>query len=224
MAVLNLGVQVLADTVQEALEQANASLNAMLNVLDDHGIEEQDTQTRFLNIQPRYRSREVIRCKDDIQLPVPTPGELEPEILEKLEGECLRHRELVLIGYQVTNQLSVKVRDLDSVGPIIDDVVQAGGDPVRIQGINFTLEGTSSLIIQAREEAVLDALAKAEQFAGLTGVEVGPLVHISEAGGAIPVVRAAFEGALPAQAGAPSPVRTGELEVTVTVQALFSIQ
>ena len=192
LALLNLGVQVTAGTVKEALDQANTSLNAMLNVLTDRGIDEKDTQTRFFNIFPQYDFR--------------------------------RDSERVLIGYQVTNQLSVKIRDLDSIGPVIDGVVLAGGDPVVINGISFTVEDTSALTVEAREAAVRAAMAQAEQFAELTGVELGKLVHISQAGGIPPVARVFAEAAALDGAIAPTPVRPGEMEVSVTVQAFFSIQ
>lgn len=192
LAILNLGVQVTADTVREALERANVSLNAMLGVLDGHGIEEKDTQTRFFNIFPQYDFR--------------------PD------------RERVLIGYQVTNQLSVKIRDLDNIGPIIDDVVEVGGNPVQINGITFTIEDTSELSMQAREAAVKAAMAQAEQFARLTGVVLGKLVQISQVGGAGPVVRAEGAQASFDLAIAPTPVRIGELDVSVTVQAVFAIE
>ncbi len=192
LAILNLGVQVTADTVREALERANVSLNAMLGVLDGHGIEEKDTQTRFFNIFPQYDFR--------------------PD------------RERVLIGYQVTNQLSVKIRHLDNIGPIIDDVVEVGGNPVQINGITFTIEDTSELSVQAREAAVKAAMAQAEQFARLTGVVLGKLVQISQVGGAVPMIRAEGAQASLDLAIAPTPVRTGELDVSVTVQAIFAIQ
>ena len=44
------------------------------------------------------------------------------------------------LGYQVNNQLTVKVRDLESVGEIIDQVTEAGGDLTRFQGIRFTID------------------------------------------------------------------------------------
>jgi uncharacterized protein YggE len=238
LALLNLGVQVTADTVQEALNQANGSLSAMLAVLDSHGIEEKDTQTRSFNIQPRYSFREITRCNDaaassSTSAPAPAPASepmppLEVPVVEigKSSEDCFVDREQVLIGYQVTNQLTAKVRDLDDVGPVIDSVVVAGGNNVQIQGISFTIEDTSALSIQAREAAVKAAMAQAEQFAELTGVELGKLVHISQSGGAAPIARVSAQAAFfnEAIAMAPTAVRTGELEVTVMVQALFAIQ
>ena len=69
-------------------------------------------------------------------------------------------------------------------------------------------------------------MAKAKQVAALTGVQLGKLIHISETGGPPRprferLERATF--AVAAQ-GAPTPIMAGELDVVVTVQALFGIE
>ena len=117
----------------------------------------------------------------------------------------------------------MKIRDLAAIGIIIDDVALAGGDLTRINGISFTVEDPSLYMTQARELAVNDALAKAQQFASLTGVQLGQLVFISESGGA-PVVRDFEVRAITLEAAAATtPISGGELEVQVTVQATFGI-
>ena len=130
-----------------------------------------------------------------------------------------------IVGYQVTNQLTVKVRNLDSIGAIIDEAAEAGGDSTRFQSINFTIEDTKALQDQARTDAVADLMDKANQFATLTGSQLGQLLYITESGGFVssPVFdqRVSFENA----AAAPqTSIMTGELDVVVTVQAVFAIQ
>ena len=136
-----------------------------------------------------------------------------------------RERKQELVGYFVRNQLTVKLRDVDSVGPVIDEVVAAGGDLVRIEGIRFTVDDTSALETQARELAVQALTAKAQQFATLTGVQLGSPVSLSESGGFVPQIRSldsrAFAEAAPAAVS--TPISGGELTVTVTVQGTFSI-
>ena len=132
----------------------------------------------------------------------------------------------VLVGYRVSNQVSVKIRDVGSVGSIVDGVAKAGGDLTRIQGINFTVEDTQALESQAREKAIQDLMAKAKQFADLTGVQLGKLVFLSESGGFVPRLetftqRACAEAA-PAQA--PTPIIEGELKLTTTVQGVYAIE
>ena len=126
-------------------------------------------------------------------------------------------------GYQVTNELSVNVRNLDSLGELITDVVEAGGDPVRVNGINFAIEDTTTLEDEALAQAIADAKTRAERMAELSGVTLGDLVSVSLAGGASPASPIAF--AVEAMArSAPTPIRTGDLEITITIQALYTIK
>ena len=213
LAILNLGVQTLADTVAEAREQAAAAMGRVFDVLKAKNIEDRDIQTSHFNINPRYTSREVTGC----------PGVAIARSQEK--PECFKERERVIIGYEVSNQLTVKLRDLDEAGSVIDEVTAAGGDLIRFNGINFTIDDTDALQDQARAAAIGDMMDKANQVASLTGVELGKLINISETGGQ---PRVAFESlervAFAASAkSAPTQIMGGELEVTVTVQALYAI-
>ncbi len=86
----------------------------------------------------------------------------------------------VLTGYRVRNNATVNLRDLDTVGEVIDEVVTAGGDDVRINGIDFTLEDPKPKMAELREMAVADAKAKVEHLAELSDVSVVRLIYISE--------------------------------------------
>jgi uncharacterized protein YggE len=133
----------------------------------------------------------------------------------------------VLTGYRVRNTASVKLRNLDDVGPIIDEVADAGGDSTRIDGIRFTVEETEPFEDRLRQEAVADAQAKAQRFAELTGVSLGDLVFITEVGGGVPVVGGFTEESRLmafAAAATATPVGGGELELRMAVQAVFAIR
>ncbi|MFQ5879950.1 MAG: SIMPL domain-containing protein [Dehalococcoidia bacterium] len=132
-------------------------------------------------------------------------------------------RQPQIIGYQVTNMVRVKVRSIDDTGKVIDDAVAAAGDPLQVQGISLTIDDTTALRVQARAEAMADAVAKAEQLASLAGVGLGKPTFISESGGFAPppvFFRAADELGAPAS----TPISPGELEVVVTVQVTYAIQ
>jgi uncharacterized protein YggE len=223
LAVLEVGVQALRDTVAAARRDAGAAMEQVVAALKAHGVADRDIHTRFFNIYPQYTSREVYRCPDRTEpLPAPPTGGLKPPVSG---DECFRHYEQVIQGYQVNNQVTVNVRDLDAVGPIIDEVTQAGGDLTRFQSINFTIEDAKPLQTQARVAAVADLMAKADQFAALTGSRLGKLVYITETGGDFvgkiePFARAAMDAGAVAAA---TPIMPGELEVVVTVQAVFAI-
>ena len=85
-------------------------------------------------------------------------------------------------GYSVTNTVSAKIRDLDTVGNVIDDAAEAGGDLVEINSIQFTIDDTTKLKMQARVAAMQDAQAKAQTLATEGGVTLGKPISISESG------------------------------------------
>ena len=111
------------------------------------------------------------------------------------------------------------------MGTLIDQVATAGGDLTRINSIRFTVEDTDQFATQAREAAVKQAMEKAQQFAQLTGTTLGKLAYIAEVGANVPVVRdfAFEERVAAASAAAPTPISQGEMDITVTVQAVFAI-
>ena len=131
-----------------------------------------------------------------------------------------------LVGYRVSNQISVKIRDLGSTGLIIDELAVAGGDLARIQGISFTVEDTKALEIEAREKAVAALLEKAQQYADLTGVQLGKPVYISESSGFTPVINNfADQGIrLAAAEGISTPISGGESTIRVMVQGVFAME
>ena len=126
----------------------------------------------------------------------------------------------------MSNTAVIKVRDLDAVGAIIDDVVDAGGDAARINGIDFSIEDSSQYTTQLREDAVNAALEKAQHFATLTGVTLGKLVYVTDVSDS-PIVQPLAESrafALPAAAAAQTGISGGSLDLTLTVRAGFAIE
>lgn len=238
LAILNLGVESFASTVAEARSDAAEAMEQVMKVVAGRNIAGRDVQTKSFNINPRYSTRNITRCVEpdkpasgaETTLQRVLPGVPEGPTLEiarpRTKSECFEERERVLIGYQVTNQLTVKLRDLDGIGELIDQVTEAGGDLIRFQGINFTIDDTKELQVQARTAAIENLKAKANQVAALSGVKLGPLINITETGGPQRPVfeslgRAAFAEASKAPA---TGISTGEIEVVVNMQALFAIE
>ena len=222
LAILNLGVEVLADSAADARMQATEGIDAAIAALEENGVAEEDIQTRRYSIGPRYNYVEVTQCVDEKgeAVVVGSDGEVPPGT------QCTRARNQVLDGYQVNNHLSVKVRDMDSVGAIIDGVIEAAGDIVRINGINFSIEDSAALEDEARAAAVANLLAKAARLAELAGVELGSLLYLSESTAPTPFPR--FESGFgsygyAAQSMLLTGIQPGELEAVVTVQGVFAI-
>ena len=129
----------------------------------------------------------------------------------------------MLLGFQVSNQLTVKVRDLDTVGDVIDRATGASGDLTRFNSIKFTIEDAKGLREQARAAAVKDLMAKAAQVAALAGVELGRLTYITESGRQGPLT---FNNSLAVKAFAesePTPILSGQMTGSVNVQGAFVI-
>lgn len=246
LAILNLGAKAFASTVGEARDDAAAAIARIVEVLRSSDILERDIQTRFFNIKPRYTTREVTRCPtgedttsrslepaESQVLPV-APRAPSQSIAERpaaeasrtqQQEECFKERERVIIGYEVSNQLTVKIRDLDTVGGVIDQVIEAGGDLIRFRSINFSIEDSDALQDRARAAAIEDVMAKAEQVASLTGVKLGKLIRITDTGAPPPPFESLERSVFAATAqGEPTPIMTGELEIVVTVQALYGIE
>ena len=246
LAILNLGAQAFASTVHEARDDAANAITRVLEVLRSSDILERDIQTKFFNIKPRYTTREIIRCPTGedttshrleptesqvltVARPVPSQSIAKRSTAEvsrsQQKEECIKERERVIIGYEVSNQLTVKIRDLDSVGGVIDQVTEAGGDLIRFQSIKFSIEDSDALQDRARADAIEDVMAKAEQVAGLTGVKLGKLIRITDTGAPPPPFESLERSVFAATAqGEPTPIMTGELEIVVTVQALYGIE
>lgn len=188
-----LGVEAQAPTVAEAQQQAAASMEAIMGVLDAHNIDEKDIQTRSYSIQPVKEYN-------------PTDGKQ------------------TLIGYLVTNKVTVKVRDIDDAGSVIDDAVVAGGDNARVDSVGFTVDKPETYYTQMREAAMTDAKERAEQLAELTGVKVGKPISITEnTYYSTPYISIDYYKEVTAGASAETRLSAGETELQLTVQIVFDI-
>ncbi len=127
-----------------------------------------------------------------------------------------------LFGYRVTNTVTAKIRDIDRAGAIIDAVAEAGGDLTRINGISFSIDDPSAYQEEAREKAMADAKAKAEQLAALAGVTLGKPTYISEWGIQVPYPLAVMEAAVSAPAVS-TPISPGEMDISLSVQVVYGI-
>jgi uncharacterized protein YggE len=132
--------------------------------------------------------------------------------------------EETVIGYRVTNTVTAKIRDIDKAGAIIDAVAEAGGDLARVNSIGFSIDDPSDYYEEAREKAMADAKAKAEQLAELADVTLGRPTYISTGIQVSPIVRGAVavdEALAPAPE---TPISPGEMEISLTVQVGYAIQ
>jgi uncharacterized protein YggE len=203
LAVLDLGVEVTMETVAAARDKAATAMDAVMTALESNGVEEKDIQTRNFDIRPRYEWQEVV------------------------ENGTRSSRD-VLVGYRVSNRLTAKVRDLDEVSTVIDEVISAGGDSIRFRDLTFTVEDVTPLLGELREDAVSDAKAKAHHFADISRVTLGRLIYMAEPGagqrgGDVFVRSQSFALESAAAAAPPTGVSGGELQVTLNIQVAYAI-
>ena len=196
-----LGVEATSPSVTEARNEAATAMEAVVSAVKANGLTDEDIQTTSFNIWPQYDRQEIM-----------TNG--------------VRSTVRVLSGYTVSNDVVIKVRNLDAVGTIIDAVVDAGGDAARINGIDFSIEDPGAYTTDLREDAVNAAIENAKHFATLTGVTLGKLVYVTEVSDE-PVVQGIAESrafALPAAAAPTTGISGGSLDLTLTVRAGFAIE
>lgn len=129
-----------------------------------------------------------------------------------------------LRGFFVSNIATVKIRNIDDTGVLIDSAVQAGGDLARVDGLRFTIDDPSALQDQARKLAMAEAKQKAETLATAAGVSLGSPLSISESGGSFPIAFAEGGALAIADEAARTPITVGELEIQVRVQVVYELE
>ena len=201
IAILSLSVEARGDAVADANAVAVEAMDAVMASLRQNGIAERDIQTRNFNIWPEYSS----------------------ELVTNAAGQSFERR--AVSGYRVSNELTVKARELDKVGEIINGAIVAGGDSIRFQDLRFTLEDTTALMPDLREKAIADAREKAAHTATVAGVNLGKMFYIAESGAGGPIAESFADTRVYAMAAASAPaISQGEIEVSLTVRAAFAIE
>lgn len=128
-----------------------------------------------------------------------------------------------LIGYRVARQMSVKLRDLDRLGDVLDGVVGAGANEVF--GVQMSSADPAAAEHAALEAAMAAARVKAEVLAAAAGVKLGRVARIEEEAdrGGMPMPRMEMMGAMVEGADAGTEVATADLTVTRSIRAWFEL-
>ena len=123
-------------------------------------------------------------------------------------------------GYRADNSIQVKIHPADSASHVLAVVVGAGGDATRINSVSYSMADDSQLVKDARARAFGDAKNRAEQYAQLSGLQLGKVISISEASAGAPPT------ALPAPRAMPSnvPLEPGQQTVSFSVTAVWELR
>ena len=193
IAQVSIGVETSAESISDAVDENEAKMQSILAALEAVGVDAKDIQTMNYSIQlDRY-----------------------PEPMPRLESTGEETQPV----YRVSNMVNVTIRELDSVGAVLDAVIEAGAN--NIWGISFSLDDPKVAQSDARADAMADAQSRAEALAELSNVQLGPVMSVSEVigGGASPLSMAVERAA--AGGGSISP---GELEVGYQIQVTYFIE
>ena len=125
-----------------------------------------------------------------------------------------------LVGYEVSNIVTVIVRKIDGMGGVLDSAVSAGSN--QVHGISFSVSKPDAMLDEARKEAVADARRKAEIYAAAGGFALGQIISVSEGGSYQPPMPMAKTMASEA-AGAP-PIAQGEQTLAIDVNVTWEIK
>jgi uncharacterized protein len=194
LAYLSLTVMRESATAREALTANNAAMAEVLAAMKAFGIADKDLQTAGFSINPIY----VYPRAEDPQTP--------PKIT----------------GYQVSNSLTVKVRDLAKLGEVMDQAVtlgvNSGGNVV------FGNDKPEPIIKEARIEAMKDAIDKAKVLVEAGGAKLGKIISINESSN-VPMPQPMMMQARAEMDMAPKsvPIAAGENVYSVNVNVSFEI-
>lgn len=196
MAIVSLGVTKQEKTAREALDANTSAMADILAAMKAAGIDEKDLQTANFSIQPQYF---YPKSNSD--------GDKRPRI----------------DGYIVRNSLTVRIRDLATIGDVLDASVSLGVN----DGGNlvFTNDDPKTAISEARAKAMKDAIEKATTLTKAAGVKLGNIIEISEQSlrsQPRPIAQARMMEM--AADSAPVPIAAGENTYEVSVNVTFGIE
>lgn len=206
-AQFTFGVQNTAKDVATAQAAASQSENALVDYLKSQGIADMDIQTTDYEVNPQYEYQQSA-C------PASSGG---------VVVYCPPGKQ-TLVGYQVSETISVKVKDTSKAGTLLSGVGSKGA--TNVSGLSFTVSNEDALQGQARDKAITDAKSKAQALAKSLGVSLVRIVSFNENGSnPIPYYAKLGAGMAADSAAAPAPsLPTGQNKITSNVTIAYEIQ
>ncbi|MEX2521056.1 MAG: SIMPL domain-containing protein [Paracoccaceae bacterium] len=189
LATVRIGVETVAGTAAAAMTDNSSQAAALIAAAKARGVAPADIQTSGLSIYPMFEDR------------------------QRVDNSAPK-----LIGFTVSNEVTLRVRDLPSVGETLGVLVAAGAN--RMNGVEFGFADDTALRDEARRNAVADALRKAQLYASAAGVKLGSIFAIEEMGGGGGPSPRAMQFKM---ADSSVPVEAGETGVTAMVSIVWEI-
>jgi uncharacterized protein YggE len=179
--------------------------NKVIDFLKENKIDAKDIKTEGYDVSPRYQS---YSCSSSVN----GMGSVCPPA--------------TIVGYTITQTVSVKARDFSKVGDALGGVVDKGAN--NVSSLSFTIDDPDKLQGQAREEAIAKAKDKAEAIAKAGGFHLGKLVAIDEGSSPIYYDKVGYgmgaDARLESQTSAAPAVEPGSQDVSITVTLRYEIR
>jgi uncharacterized protein YggE len=190
----NVSVQTISPTVEEAVNENNAKVAAVIAALKNAGAKADEIQTSNFSIYPQQ------------------------DYSQQQQGKLPR-----LIGYQVSNSITVTKKEIASAGKLLQAAIGAGVN--QSSGLSFSVSDPSRGRNEGLRAAFADARAKASLLAQAAGRILGPAIAITEGGASNPQPRPFVGGrVMAAQVAAEVPVESGSEELAFTVSVVFAMR
>jgi len=192
-----------AKTVAEAQKVSTEKMNAIVAYFKEMKIDDKDVKTTNYSLYPKYEYEGSGYC---------------------VNGYCPPQKQ-ILVGYEINQSVTVKIRDIDKAGTILAALGEKGA--TNIGGIELAVENKDAIQDQAREKAISDAQKKAEVLAKSLGVSLTRIISYNEGGGTVPMYRDYGIGGAEMMKSsiAPAPeIPTGENQFTSNVTIVYEIQ
>ncbi|MFA6177690.1 MAG: SIMPL domain-containing protein [Candidatus Paceibacterota bacterium] len=199
-----------AKTVKDAQAGVAVIEKKALDLLKEKGVADKDIKTTNASFNPKYEFRNAV-CPQPAQL---NSGTVSSPFF------CPPGKQ-VLLGYTASESITVKIRNIDSVGDVMQGLGTTGVSD--LNGPNFAIDKEDTLKAEARKKAIDDAKAKAEVLAKDLGVRLGKITSFSESGN-FPIMFSSSgfskdnAEAVPAPAVIPQGENTISSDVTITYE------
>lgn len=218
IATFNFSVTETGATVKQAQEKADAKINKALATIRESGVADKDIKTTGYNVYPKYEYSNSVcpRIPEGAGYSGVTSSVSSPYYCPPGKN--------VLTGYEVSQNITVKVRDTEKVGDLVTKIGAASVS--NISGIEFTVDNREQYVAQAREKAITEAKAKAKELAKQLGVHLGSIISYNENGN-YPIYYGKGGGtdmALSSVAPAAAELPAGETKITSDVSITYEIK
>jgi uncharacterized protein YggE len=207
----NVGIEVRAATAEQATQELNTRMAALIAAIKQAGVAEKDVRTSNFSIHFEQVPEQPPRYE-----PAPAPTRAAPGKPPDAEPSV----KLPAGHYRASNMVEVTIRDLDRAAQVLTVATRSGAN--QVFGIQFELDDPSRLQAEATAKAMVDAHQRAGKLAQQAGLKLGRVLSISEMGGAMPMQKAYGMRAEAADMSSVS-VERGELTVHSNVQVVYAL-